>query len=453
MKIIIDTAAKTLVQESDQERTSFPLFSKEAFDTISAQWVQIGWSLCYYYNFSWFGHPILQMPEDLLRFQEVIYQVRPKAIIETGVFQGGSLLFYATLLEAMGGGRVVGIDLAIPPEVRESLCAHRFGHRISLLKGDSTDPKIVTEAQKLVAGLEPVMVILDSGHTRVHVARELDAYSPLVTEGSYIVVADGIMRDLTDVPHGSPEWKDDNPLSAANDFIARHPEFRQESPQWSFHFGPITENVTYCPGGWLRRIGGTGGKSAPTGLAATEDSEQQILGGTMGDQFSALAKLQERYRKKLGMPRTTLERDDLCEVPGAIQELRATSEQVQIQVGPHMLARILTLRGAWSYAAVVPLQIPSNLDGQIWVRIRTRVLQGEGGFGLFERSGIEFQDRALLGVRGEVQTIFLQVMDPATAAYLIIQNATPDGQPADILLEEVTVLGPPRIRPASSIVL
>jgi organic radical activating enzyme len=157
--------------------------------------------------------------------------------------------------------------------------------------------------------------------------------------------------------------------------------------------------------------------------------------------FYTLDELKKNYRKRLGLPRTELKRDDLCEIAGAVQEIRAACEQVHVE--PRMPARIVTLAGRWSYAALVPLTIPSNLGGEVWVRIRTRVLQGEGGFGLFERTGTEFQDRAFVAAGTETQTFFLQVTDPATVAYLIIQNSTLDGQPADILLEEVTVVGPP----------
>jgi len=157
--------------------------------------------------------------------------------------------------------------------------------------------------------------------------------------------------------------------------------------------------------------------------------------------FYTLDELRRNYRKRLGLPRTELKRNDLCEIAGAVQEIRPASEQMRVQ--PRTPTRIVTLAGRWSYAAVVPLSIPANLDGEVWVRVRARVLQGEGGFGLFESTGTYFQDRALVGAGTEVQTIFLQVADPANAAYLIVQNSTPDGQPADILLEELAVLGPP----------
>src|SRR3954470_4597703 len=116
MKLVIDTAAQTLSRQQDGAETTVPLFSREAFEALSLEWVRVGWSLQYYHTFSWFGLPILQLPEDLLRLQEVIFALRPAVIVETGVFQGGSLLFHASLLEAMGlaDSKVIGIDISIP---------------------------------------------------------------------------------------------------------------------------------------------------------------------------------------------------------------------------------------------------------------------------------------------------------------------------------------------------
>jgi cephalosporin hydroxylase len=254
MKLVIDTTAATFTRVEGAIETSLPLYSKEAFEALSLEWVRVGWSLKYYHNFTWFGLPILQLPEDVIRLQEVIYQVRPQLIIETGVFRGGSLLFHASLLQSLGNGRVIGIDREIPPDVREALGKHALASRITLMEGDSTDPAVVQRVKEMTGSAAPVLVILDSDHTRAHVARELDAYSPLVTPGSYIVATDSITRDLCDVPRASKEWKVDNPFDAACAFAAAHSEFRQQQPPWLCRDGDLTENVTYWPGAWLKRI-------------------------------------------------------------------------------------------------------------------------------------------------------------------------------------------------------
>lgn len=256
MQLLIDTSAQTLTRIEDGTRATMGLYTKEAFEALSLEWLRAGWSLKYYHTFTWFGLPVLQLPEDMLRLQEVIYAVRPAVIVETGVFLGGSLLFHASLLEAMGvqGGRVIGIDVEIAPHTRENLCRHPLSPRISLIQGDSVSAPVLAQVREAVRGRGPVLVILDSNHTRAHVARELELYAPLVTEGSYIVATDGIMKDIADVPRAHPEWKTDNPFAAIEEFTARHPEFVQGEPAWLSHDSPLTENVTYWPGAWLKRV-------------------------------------------------------------------------------------------------------------------------------------------------------------------------------------------------------
>ncbi len=254
VKIIIDTAARSLTTVDGESERTCNLYSKAAFEAISLQWVRVGWGLRYYHNFSWFGHPVLQLPEDLIRLQEVIYRVRPDVIIETGVFQGGSLIFHATLCQALGKGRVIGIDLQIPGNVRDAIGKHLLAPRISLVEGDSTSKEVAGRVAGMIRAGESVLVILDSAHTKDHVARELECYARFVTPGSYIIATDGITRDLTDVPGGQPEWVSDNPIAAAGEFASRHPEFRQQQPEWLFHDEDLTENVTYWPGAWLERL-------------------------------------------------------------------------------------------------------------------------------------------------------------------------------------------------------
>ena len=231
------------------------LYTKAAFEAISLQWVRVGWSLRYYHNFSWFGRPVLQLPEDLIRLQEAIYRVRPDVIVETGVHRGGSLMFHATLCRALGKGRVIGVDLHIDDSTRAAIGTHELAPHISLVEGDSASPEVISRVAGMIRSGESVLVILDSGHTKVHVARELECYSRFVTPGSYLIATDGIMRDLADVPGGQPEWVADNPRAAADEFAERHPEFRQQQPAWLFHDGELSENVTYWPGAWLERLG------------------------------------------------------------------------------------------------------------------------------------------------------------------------------------------------------
>lgn len=253
MKLIIDTVERTLTCETATEKRALGLYTKEAFELISEQWVKVGWDQKYPYTFSWFGRPIVQLPEDMIRLQEVIYEVRPDVIIETGVAHGGSLVYYASLCKALGRGRVVGIDIEIRPQNRQAIEAHELSHLITLIEGSSTAPEIVGQAHAQVKTGETVLVVLDSNHTKEHVAAELELYHDLVTPNSYIVATDGIMKDLHDVPRGSEEWKWDHPTAAAAEFAASHPEFVLAQPAWPFNESELTENITHWPGAWLRK--------------------------------------------------------------------------------------------------------------------------------------------------------------------------------------------------------
>jgi cephalosporin hydroxylase len=254
MKLTIDTSAGTLTQESGSEQKTVGLYTREAFELISLQWVKLGWNQKYPYIFSWFGRPIIQLPEDMIRLQEVIYRLQPDVIVETGIAHGGSLVFNASLCKAIGKGRVIGIDIEIRPANRSAIEAHPLAPSIAMVEGSSIDPEIIRRVHALVEPGETVLVLLDSNHSRAHVLAELEAYCDLVSEGSYIVATDGVMKDLGDVPRGKPEWAWDNPTSAAAAFAAAHPEFVIDPPAWPFNESPLVEDVTHWPGGWLRRL-------------------------------------------------------------------------------------------------------------------------------------------------------------------------------------------------------
>jgi cephalosporin hydroxylase len=253
MKLIIDTTEGKLIQEIEGCQRILGLYSKEAFELISQQWIKVGWDQKYAYTFSWMGRPVIQLPEDMVRIQEVVHRVKPDVIVETGIAHGGSLVFYASLCKAMGKGRVIGIDIKIRPHNRQAIEAHELYSLITLVEGSSTAPEVVSRIKSLVKRREVVTVILDSAHSKQHVLAELEAYHDLVTSGSYIIAADGIMRDLSDVPGGKTEWLWDNPAAAVAEFAKKHSEFVLENPTWPFNESGLRENVTYWPGAWLRR--------------------------------------------------------------------------------------------------------------------------------------------------------------------------------------------------------
>ena len=252
MRVTIDTDARQLTVEGP-DGVTLPLYGDMAFQILSRLWVNVGWNQKYSYGFSWLGRPVIQLPSDLVRVQEAIHRVSPDVIIETGVAHGGSLIFYASLCRVLGRGRVIGIDVEVRPANRDAIERHPLAPLITLIEGSSTDPDVVSRVAKLVRPGETVLVVLDSNHSRAHVLAELEAYHALVSSGSYIVVADGIMRDLHDTPRGADGWRHDNPAAAAAAFAARHPEFVLETPVPPFDERLSSVETTYLVDGWLRR--------------------------------------------------------------------------------------------------------------------------------------------------------------------------------------------------------
>ncbi len=229
------------------------LADPEAFELISEAWLRAGWDTKYVYGFSWLGRPVIQLPEDLIRIQELIYEVQPDVIVETGVAHGGSLIFYAGLCAAIGKGRVIGIDIEIRPQNRKAIQEHRLSPMIRLVEGSSTEPEVVQQVRNQIGPTEMVLVLLDSNHSHAHVAEELKAYSPLVSPDSYIVACDGIMQQVAGAPRTEADWNWNNPISAVEDFLNCNPEFEAHEPDWPFNEGAVRQRVTYWPQAYLRR--------------------------------------------------------------------------------------------------------------------------------------------------------------------------------------------------------
>ncbi len=256
MTYTIDTDRNLIISTGPDGQTEIPLYSKAGFEALSRLWLKVGWNQKYTYTFSWLGRPVIQLPDDMIRTQEVIHRVAPDVIIETGVAHGGSLIYYASLCAAMGRGRVVGIDIEIRPHNRAAIEAHPLSHLITLVEGSSIAAETVAQVSSLVKPGETVLMLLDSNHLRDHVRAELEAYAPLVTPGSYIVATDGVMQEVYDAPRGTRSWREDNPVSAVEDFLTTHPEFALEQPAWPFNESELDQNVTHWPSAWLRKTVG-----------------------------------------------------------------------------------------------------------------------------------------------------------------------------------------------------
>jgi cephalosporin hydroxylase len=204
----------------------------------------------YSYNFSWLGRPVIQYPQDLMALQEIVWRVRPGVIIETGIAHGGSTIFFASMLELAGGaGSVVAIDVDIRAHNRAAIEAHPLHRRIEMIEGSSIDPAVAERVRELARGKGSVMVVLDSNHTRDHVLRELELYSPLVTRDSYIVVMDTVVEYMPEDAFADRPWgKGNNPLTAVREFLQRTDRFVVDK---EFEDKLL---VTVAPSGYLRCV-------------------------------------------------------------------------------------------------------------------------------------------------------------------------------------------------------
>jgi cephalosporin hydroxylase len=254
MLTIDEAQGRVIVCRDDGSMVEHRLDTAEAFEAVSAAWLRCGWDVKYTYGFTWMGRPVIQLPDDMIRIQEVIWHVRPDIIIETGIAHGGSLVFYASLFEAMGHGRVIGIDIDIRQHNRTAIEAHPLAKRITLIEGSSTAQGTLAAVRHGMAPGERALVVLDSNHTRAHVEAELEAYASLVAPGSYIVACDGIMALIAGAPRTAPDWTWNNPIAAVEAFLSRHPEFVLEEPDFPFNEGAVRKRVTYWPKSFLKRV-------------------------------------------------------------------------------------------------------------------------------------------------------------------------------------------------------
>lgn len=250
--------------EKDVQERIAAVAGDEDLQSSAMEFLRRSISTKYSYNFFWLGRPIIQYPQDMAAMQEIIWQVQPDLIVETGIAHGGSLVFNASMLalldacdaergatttSAQSRRKVLGIDIDIRPHNREAIEAHPLASRIEMIQGSSIDPSVVDRVKQIARGFKRVLVCLDSNHTHEHVLAELKAYAPLTSVGSYCVVFDTVVEDLpAELAFDRPWGPGDNPKTAVWEYLKTHTEFE------------IDKNIqhklliTVAPDGFLKRV-------------------------------------------------------------------------------------------------------------------------------------------------------------------------------------------------------
>lgn len=237
----------------------------KVFQQQSSTWLRESMERMYVYNFDWLGRPIIQYPQDMVAMQELIWQVKPDLIIETGIAHGGSLVLSASMLamldmcEAIEAGgmfdprtsrrKVLGIDIDIRAHNREAIEAHPMASRIQMIQGSSVASEIIEQVHAIAQGYSRVLVCLDSNHTHDHVLAELEAYAPFTSVGSYCVVFDTFVEDMPKGFFKDRPWNvSNNPKTAVWEYLKKHPEFEIDKSI------PEKLLITVAPDGYLKRI-------------------------------------------------------------------------------------------------------------------------------------------------------------------------------------------------------
>lgn len=237
----------------------------EELRELSGKWLASSLKHKYSYNFNWLGRPIIQYPQDIVAVQELIWDVKPDLIIETGIAHGGSLIMSASFLalldlfDAERNGnldahnlqrrKVLGIDIDIRQHNKTEIRNHPLSSRIDMIQGSSTDPGIIATVTEYAANFKRVLLLLDSNHTHDHVLSELIAYTPLVTPGSYCIVFDTVIEDMPENSFPDRDWDiGNNPKTAVRDFLKTNPQFVVDEA--------IEKKllITVAPSGFLRRL-------------------------------------------------------------------------------------------------------------------------------------------------------------------------------------------------------
>ncbi|HMH23182.1 MAG TPA: cephalosporin hydroxylase family protein [Puia sp.] len=237
--------------QADKEENIAALGKDEELKALGVKFMLDTNERKYTYNFSWMGRPIIAYPQDMVAMQEIIWDVKPDLIIETGVAHGGSIVYYASLLALLGNdGLVVGIDIDIRKHNKDLIEAHPMSKRIKLIEGSSVGADVIKQVEIIASTKKKVLVCLDSNHTHDHVLEELNLYAPFVSKDSYCVVFDTAVEDMpAGYDWGTRPWgKGNNPKTAVWEFLKTHEEFKIDA---AVHNKLL---ITVAPDGYLKRI-------------------------------------------------------------------------------------------------------------------------------------------------------------------------------------------------------
>lgn len=216
---------------------------------LTRQWFDAAFEHEYSYHFTWMGRPIIQFPQDMVALQEIIWKIKPDLIIEIGIAHGGSIIFSASLLELIGKGEVLAIDVDIRKHNKIDIEKHSLFKRITMIEGSSIEKNIVEKIYKFAKDKKKIILLLDSNHTHKHVLKELELYSPLVTKGSYVIVYDTMIEDMPKGFFKNRPWdKGNNPKTAVWEFLQKNNRFKIDK---TFEKKLL---ITSAPDGYLKCI-------------------------------------------------------------------------------------------------------------------------------------------------------------------------------------------------------
>jgi cephalosporin hydroxylase len=237
----------SIILKNKDEKSEVSLYSQEGFEMLSNLWVKVAAEYKLMYELTWMGRPIIQFGSDMVMLQQLIWEYQPDFFVETGIAHGGSLIYTASILELIGKGKVIGIDVEIRQHNRVAIEAHPMYKRISMIEGSSIDNSTIEALEKQLEPSKKIIVMLDSNHSTDHVLREMELYSKYIPVGSYLIVQDGAQKWVADMPRGKAEWIDDNPLTAIELFLKNNGDFVVDESYTRL-------GITSSPGGYLKRI-------------------------------------------------------------------------------------------------------------------------------------------------------------------------------------------------------